>query len=481
MKVITGDECGFLKESVGNSSAWKSRILHSEAASRAKGCVGLCWTAADTTPESTHKQLASLTFNGIVNLYQPTTNAKTSSFTKYRKDLSIPLEFDCTSSTTPSTTATATHFTKCIGMQALHENKLVIANQQGQVNVVNLASSQSSKPQQHSFSTLTPQQLQESLSSSMVQAPITTMAVQPSEATIALAGPSRECCLYDLQTQRLVWKSKNLPPHGQTLLQPQVWPTAIVFPKKNDGKTMIVGNAYHQLRIYDIRAQRRRPILYTDDIQSTSNNSSDNSLFSHKITSICETNLHEIAVATAAGDILSMDLRKWSSNDATTSVLGRYIGPCGSVTAMDARENCKLAVVGLDRTLRIYDTTTRKEIASLYLKQRLRQVLWDYDGSMNDDNDEDGNGMVLDSDNIYEQEDRVQEYVDSEEEPDDVSDADGSNESDGLQRETDQEESEEEDSVSSSSSSSSTDDNQDDTSEEDDRDSLIPSQKRRKR
>ena len=246
---------------------------------------------------------------------------------------------------------------------------------------------------------------------------------------IAVGGKDRETVLWDVgTTAKLLWKAKNLPPDPQTLLQPQVWPTAACFmhpaastmddddDSSSSSNLLAVGTAYHQVRIYDIRMaggvagtllQQRRPISYTPMDES--------SVLEHRITALCPITPHELAVGDAAGYIHALDLRKLSGGailrDSKQALVGRFVGPAGSVRQLVKHTTAnRLACVGLDRMLRIYDTNSRKQLHTVYLKQRLNCVL------VSDEVDDDCNNAEDDIDGDINQEDNVQDYVDSDNE-----------------------------------------------------------------
>ena len=75
-------------------------------------------------------------------------------------------------------------------------------------------------------------------------------------------------------------------------------------------------------------------------------------------------------VATAAGQIEVLDIR-------AGRLSGALKGSTGSVRALDLHPTEPLlASVGLDRHLRLHNTATRKQVASVYLKQHLMGVVF---------------------------------------------------------------------------------------------------------
>ena len=236
----------------------------------------------------------------------------------------------------------------------------------------------------------------------------TAFACDSGTARVAVGGRERETTVLDLSTGTLVFKAKNLPPDPQTLLQQPVWPSAIQF---LDTNVMAVGTAYKQVRIYDVREQSktRRPIATTPD-----------GLLEYRVTSLCQASEYEVVVGDAAGNIYNLDIRTLGKNPKSLANknVGRYVGPAGSVRQLKKHPTLpRLAAVGLDRMLRIYDTKTRKQLDCIYLKQRLNCVLfgaddtWEIQGNA-------GDGIGDDDLGDWDQDDVVQDYVDSDEDDD---------------------------------------------------------------
>ena len=77
---------------------------------------------------------------------------------------------------------------------------------------------------------------------------------------------------------------------------------------------------------------------------------------------------NRIWVATAAGQIEVLDLKAGKMSEALK-------GSTGSVRALALHLELPLiASAGLDRYLRLHDTSTRKQVAGVYLKQHLTGV-----------------------------------------------------------------------------------------------------------
>jgi ribosome biogenesis protein NSA1 len=293
---------------------------------------------------------------------------------------------------------------------------------------------------------------------------------------LAVGGRERGVRLLDLESGKLVWKAKNLPPDPQTLLQQPQWTTAIqaIHHGSSDGVTNLLatGTAYKQVQIYDIRTSSttRRPVLYTPE----------GNLFEHRITSLCQ--LHDnntLAIGDSIGDCHLIDMRKMHSGKQYSARkqhakeeigLGRLVGPGGSIRTLVRHPSLPyLACVGLDRKLWTWDVSKRKMIDCVYLKQRLNCALFcgddSWNGADNNDNDIDGeeNGDNYDGEVDYIQDeewnnkrerelekdhqDEVEDYIDS----DDDNDGDAQ---DSGETASDSEDGDDDDSSEGSSSSS---------------------------
>jgi ribosome biogenesis protein NSA1 len=304
------------------------------------------------------------------------------------------------------------------------------------------------------------------------------MCVDETNHYVAMGGKERETVLWDLNTSQQVWKAKNLPPDAQTLLQPQVWPTAISFLRESafsnaNGNIMAVGSAHNEVRIYDIRVKDAQAIRRPFAV-------SPFGLIEHRVTALCQTNAHTIVVGDAAGYLNAVDLRKLGKKarvkkSITTTVgsQGRFVGPVGSVQSVVKHyDSPVIAAVGLDRMLRVYDSENRKELACMYLKQRLKCVLVGRERMVRGDEA----SIASDSEGDIDQEDIVDDYVDS-----DLEDSGGDDENDDHDDDEDEDESSQsQDSQDPSDSESGDGSDEEESSDNDDEDDTPPSGKRRK-
>lgn len=256
-----------------------------------------------------------------------------------------------------------------------------------------------------------------------------------------------------------ITQAKNLPPNPQTLLQQQIWATASQFLSETSiggsSNLLALGTAYKQLQIYDVRADatQRRPILYTPEWDMNKEN-----LLDHRVTSLCQLDTNRIAVGDSAGFITALDLRKINNQKgrSLSANVGRFNGSAGSVRQIVKHDSLPIiACVGLDRMLRTYDINTRKQTHVVYLKQRLKCMLFCKDNLVSNEENDDGVEGIGNGDEATEfgeeingnidDADEVVDYVDSsadestENEIDEVDESDNSDEEDdisGLDEET---------------------------------------------
>ncbi|KAL3939499.1 MAG: hypothetical protein SGBAC_005784 [Bacillariaceae sp.] len=233
----------------------------------------------------------------------------------------------------------------------------------------------------------------------------TAMACDPINGRVAVGGRERETVLLDLATGGVVFKAKNLPPDPQTLLQQPVWPSSILF--LEDSNIMAVGTAYKQVRLYDVRedSRMRRPTACTPE-----------GLLEYRVTALCQADEHRLVVGDSAGELYDLDMRTMDRNlkRKENNNLGRYVGPAGSVRQLKKHPTLpRVAAIGLDRMLRIYDTKSRKQLDCIYLKQRLNCVLFGSQDTWELGEPED---HTMDSDQDIDLDDVVEDYVDSDDE-----------------------------------------------------------------
>ena len=247
---------------------------------------------------------------------------------------------------------------------------------------------------------------------------LSAFTASPDGTSLAFGGRSRETFIWDIEKEVSSWKGRNLPPDPQTLLQQPVWGTAMEFigaglsrrkdTESRPGHVLAVGSAHKELRIYDIRAQRR-PIAHTKE-----------GVIENRVSSLCvldDSGFH-LAVGDSTGDIHNIDLRKMEA-------VGRFVGPGGSVRQIIRHDSQPIiACVSLDRMLRIYDITSRRMLSKVYLKQRLNCCAFAPGSFMENDNTKN-----IESQHVWKEGeayigDNVQAYVNSSDDEDGESDED---------------------------------------------------------
>lgn len=470
MRFITGDECGLIKECIPELAVDKNqpstakvavvspeatttkeeegiRLINTQARqSRRRGVVAMAWTQPDDD-----EQFACLRIDGTVELWQRS-HSEEQSFGGYLLVTEMKRVFD-----DPKTVGGGAPIhpsTHPLGLESFSiagndQVQLCACNAAGVVVILNPTRQESVvqrfcvyKQPEPTKGTGTLKQDEQPV------ALATTFALDVAGNRVAVGGRDRETVLFDIETGKQVWKTKNLAPDPQTLLQPQVWPTAIRFLSSDcvlGSNIMAVGNGYRQVRIYDVRASatQRRPICWTPE-----------GLLEHRVTAITQIDSNHIVAGDAAGYLHTIDLRKLGrpiKADASVQTVGRYVGPAGSVRGLVNHASApRLAAAGLDRMLRIYDTTKRKQVSCMYLRQRLNCVLvgrdemWGNDDDENDNDDDDNYEEDLLDNEGADQDDVVGDLVnsdDEEEEGDRISDEDDFEAAEGESEEEEKEES----------------------------------------
>jgi hypothetical protein len=249
--------------------------------------------------------------------------------------------------------------------------------------------------------------------------PCTMTAFGLNAATMqcAVAGRNKETVVMDLTTGKVVWKAKNVRGNSQTLLAEPVWGTSLEFlPSSPSANTnlLAVGTAYKQVRIYDLRMspQRRRPIIMTPIDPNKGMRDGESGMVPFRVTSLCTLGGSFLGAGDAAGFAYSLDMRRMDR------IVGRYRGPSGAVRSMSAslesntvddagdnggpsKHKGTVAMVGLDRYMRTYNVSNRKELDKVYLKQRVNCCLaFDEPRPYNSDMDD---GFSSDEDNEYDE------------------------------------------------------------------------------
>jgi ribosome biogenesis protein NSA1 len=418
MRIITGDECGLLKETIPELCRPKNQDKHSpstqdgvhrvdprEYQSRSRSVVDVAFTSCAAT------SFAALRVNGSVELWQEKHTTKQSFGTYHCTGFSDNIFASNSKDDESDTQQTPTRTTRPIALDALlDKNRLCAADSLGRIAVLRADDSTSVEANYSPFAKQQASTISYTKGQYVNMNICSAMAVDSVGSRIAVAGRERETTLVDLETGNTVWKAKNLSPDPQTLLQHPMWSTALLFLDSaslgGSNHIMAAGTAYKQVRLYDVRtdSKTRRPISYTPE-----------GLLSHRVTALCQIDSNHLVVGDSAGFLYSLDTRMLGGRKqrkGNNINLARFEGPVGSIRQAVKHDSLPIvATVGLDRMLRTYNVETRKQLDCVYLKQRLNCLLM-----FGDETWSDIGGVDLQDNDDIDVDDEVHDYVDSEDE-----------------------------------------------------------------
>ncbi|KAL2465441.1 Transducin/WD40 repeat-like superfamily protein [Abeliophyllum distichum] len=182
----------------------------------------------------------------------------------------------------------------------------------------------------------------------------------PSPTTWNVCGSGRELkSMYGIYKNALKSGLQNLLLKTALIYLPPTWFTSATFLSKDDHRKLVAGTNCHQVRLYDISAQRR-PVI-TFDFRET------------PIKAVAEDlDGHTVYIGNGSGDLASVDIR-------TGKLLGCFIGKCsGSIRSIARHPELPIiASCGLDSYLRIWDIHSRQLLSTVFLKQHLTNVVFD--------------------------------------------------------------------------------------------------------
>jgi ribosome biogenesis protein NSA1 len=433
MRLFTGDECGLLKESIPELSRRKptageivppkgamphvtkdgvSRIDPKELQTRNRAVVDMTFTNPDDDEEN-EVSFAALRLNGSVECWEGSAKNHTS-FGNYDKVYTTGNIFQTKEGEKSARPLGFGAFEKQSRMCACDVlgNLAVIKSENGEI--VQHYNAYTASKQGTTISYTPGNHVNTQLA--------TAMACDPVYGRVAVGGRERETTMVDIESGKVVFKTKNLAPDPQTLLQQPVWPSSIIF--MEDSNVMAVGSAYNEVRIYDVRedSKTRRPTATTPE-----------NLLEYRVTALCQVDPNHLAVGDSAGFIYDLDIRTLGRKlkGPANKDMARYVGPAGSVRQLKKHPTLpRLAAVGLDRMLRVYDTDKRKQLDCVYLKQRLNCALFCNDKTWGSEGDDDEDDDVDPDDLDIDQDDVVKDYIDSDEEQEEGDDDDAGGEMD---------------------------------------------------
>jgi ribosome biogenesis protein NSA1 len=409
MRLLSGDECGLIKEiipeigrpekkDIGPTNVIANqvtvdkgihRINPSTQQSRSRGVLAMTWMEKKG-------QFSALLANSSIEVWEGSYRDSVKKPGSYKLSQTMDSIWDSKDESQP---------VKALGYS---KGLLCACNSQGNISivdpnktcVVSTYSAYSSSKQGNEITYTKGRNHNSHMASAMASS---------HDGKIAIGGREREIVTLDISNGNQIWKAKNLPPDPQTLLQQPVWSTALTF-LSND--LLLSGTAYKQVRLYDMRSNTRRPVSFTPD-----------GLLEHRVTTLCGYDENKYIVGDAAGYMSEIDMRfsmgKKSMKSTMITAIPRFVGPAGSIRQIIRHPTKSLiACVGLDRMLRTYHAQTRRQLDCVYLKQRLNCALFcdDDEWSSSKGNEETGTNDDQDLD----VEDDVQDYVESDEESSDV-------------------------------------------------------------
>ncbi|XP_022137375.1 WD repeat-containing protein 74 [Momordica charantia] len=187
---------------------------------------------------------------------------------------------------------------------------------------------------------------------------VTCSKVDGSETYALFGGKGVEVNMWNLEQCTKIWNAKSPKKNSLGIFTP-TWFTSTTFLSKDDHRKFASGTNNHEVRLYDISAQRR-PVISFDfretPIKALAADVDGNTIF----------------VGNASGDLASFDIRNGE-------LLGCFLGKCSGSIRSIARhpEFPVIASCGLDSYVRFWDIKTRQLLSAVFLKQHLTSVVFD--------------------------------------------------------------------------------------------------------
>ncbi|KAL3509761.1 hypothetical protein ACH5RR_029162 [Cinchona calisaya] len=181
--------------------------------------------------------------------------------------------------------------------------------------------------------------------------------VDENECYALFGGKGVEVNVWDIHTSTKIWTAKSPVKNNLGIFTP-TWFTSGSFLSK-DHRKFVSGTNSHQVRLYDVSAQRR-PIM-SFDFGETAIKAVTGDLDGYTI-----------YAGNGSGDLASVDIR-------TGKLLGCFLGKCsGSIRSIVRHPELPvIASCGLDSYLRIWDIKSRQLLSAVFLKQHLSDVVFD--------------------------------------------------------------------------------------------------------
>ena len=186
-----------------------------------------------------------------------------------------------------------------------------------------------------------------------VKGPVSAAVGVMNSVNFAFGGRENDLQVCDFSTQQEVFKARNVP-HDKLDMRVPVWITGIASLPSSDS-VIATCTGYAQVRVYDIRAQRR-PVK---DLRLAD--------WSH-MTGIVSVDENNVVVSDTQGHVSKLNLQ-------TMRLEAKYKGFAGGVRSLDVHPDAPFLLAGgLDRRVHIHHLKTRKVFADVYVKQKLNVV-----------------------------------------------------------------------------------------------------------
>lgn len=180
-----------------------------------------------------------------------------------------------------------------------------------------------------------------------------------SSGLLAIGGKDVELRLHEVATGVVKYTAKGAKPNKVGLTD-KPWNTAVAFlpavassePDKEPACRLVVGTAFHKVRLYDTAAgPKPQMVLKWEEGRITALSPNPTGKFCY--------------VANGMGQIATLNMEK-------RVVESKFRGSLGSVRSLSLHPAAPLlAAVGLDRTVRLFSTSTRELVAKAYVKSQL--------------------------------------------------------------------------------------------------------------
>ena len=178
--------------------------------------------------------------------------------------------------------------------------------------------------------------------------------LSPDGKQLALLSKAALPCLLDIETQKIVWKARNVPRDYLDLEVPMNDLNATFLNK--DHNALLTTTANSQIRVYDVRRNKKRP--HKDHEVKENSSPIGAVVMSHDDS--------KVYIGNHMGSVYALDY----NNDFF--MLKKFKEGKGAITSLSIHKDAPyLASTSLDRFLRVYNTNTMKTEWNVCLLQRL--------------------------------------------------------------------------------------------------------------